>query len=292
MRVTDSMSMLTNHLQRLQETIFTRTREISSGKRLHEPSQDPAAASRVTRLRQLLSRTNQYNRNIQKAQVMLGSSDQALNTVRNYLDVAVERASMGINATSNQDNRNVIAAEIDEIRDSIFRIANSGVDGKKIFGGTETTTDPIQIVGGIYTYQGNSQPLTIEVAKGRTIQMTVTGDEVFTESTTDLLNTLGQMADDLRAGDNTATRAGMDLITQTGRVVDLARVKISESLRLADASQHEHGRQILNITTEMSTLEDANLAESITGLTRAETALQATLQTGARRRSSLFDLIG
>lgn len=292
MRVADNNQVLLANLRRIRTELFQRNREVASGKRLHSPSQDPAASARVTRIRDELSRINQYGRNVQRAQVLLGSADGAFNSLKNLTEAAIERTAFAVSAIANQDTRDIIADEIEGFRDSILRIADTNVDGKNIFSGTDTGTSPYQLVAGTYVYQGNDQPLQVEIARNRTIQTSIPGSEIFSEAGTDLINSLTQLADDIRAGDSTAAQAGIDNLNQANRLIDLARVKLSESIQLTEASTREHQRQLVALTQEISSLEDADLAESIIGLGRLEASLQAALLTGARQTVSLFDLIG
>ena len=159
MRISDNSAsrLLKQNLERIRQEQFKRTRELSSGKRLHRPSQEPAASARVLRIREDLSRLNQYGRNLQRAQIIVNSSDEALNAARNRLNVALERATFALGAIVNQEQRDVIADEILEIRDDILSIANTIVDGRYIFSGTETKTEAVADSGGTFVYQGDSQ---------------------------------------------------------------------------------------------------------------------------------------
>ena len=284
--------LILSNLGKINQDIFNRTREIASGKKLHQPGQDPAASARVVRIRSELSRINQYERNLQRSQVLLGSADQAFNTLRNILDTAIERTGFALGGIANQGSLDTIATEIDQIQQSVLRLANTSVDGRNIFSGTQTQTQPFQLVAGTYVYQGDAQPLQVEIARGKTIQLTVSGDTVFTEPSTDLLNSLTQLADALRAGDLTTAEAMMVRLADSGGVIDTARVQLSESMKQVDSVGQELANSMLTLIQELSSLEDADLAESIIALTGAETRLQAALQVGARQRASLFDLIG
>jgi len=287
-----SFRLIMSNLQKINQDLFNRTREIASGKKLHQPGQDPASSARVVRIRGELSRINQYERNLQRSQVLLGSADEAFNSLRNILDTAIERTAFALGGIVNQNQLDTIAAEIDQIQQSVLRLANTSVDGRYIFSGSQIDTPPFQLVAGSYVYQGDSSPLQVEIAQGKSIQLSVTGDQVFTEASTDLLNTLTQLADALRAGDKATAETMMFRLADAGEVIDTARVQISESLKQVDSVGLELDRSMLELIDELSALEDADLAESITELTNAETRLQAALQVSARQRASLFDLIG
>ncbi|HSR50126.1 MAG TPA: flagellar hook-associated protein FlgL [Acidobacteriota bacterium] len=294
MRVSDRMSfsLLLDNLSKIQSQIFERTRQISSGKRLHKPSQDPAPSARLVRLRDELARINQYGRNIQNARVRLGAADEALNSLRNLLDVVHERGAFGLTETINQDQRDTVAAEIDQILQSVLSLGNTRVDGRQIFAGSHTDTEPFQLVAGTYVYQGDSQTLDVEIADNRNVLTSIPGDQIFADPSADLLNSLQGLADAFRAGDRDLAKNILEDIGNAENLIDLARVRVGEAVRLTQETERNHENLTLQLVQEASGIEDADIAESITELTRAETSLQATLQTGARARVSLFDLIG
>lgn len=293
-RISDNMNrqVLTRNLTRINEDLFRRNREVSSGKKLHSADGDPAGAARITRIRDEISRVNQYGRNMQRAQVLLGSTDQTLNSLRNILGAASERATFGLTATVEQAQRDTIAADIDEMLDTVVRLSATRIDGKNIFSGTETQTDPLAVVAGAYVYQGDNQPLRVDISKNRSIQISLPGDQVFTAAGGDLVNSLRQLADALRAADFTTARGMLENLHSAETAIDISRVKISESIQLIEPTQNEHERLLVAFTQELSSLEDADMAESISGLVQSETRLQAALQTGSRQRISLFDLLG
>ncbi len=295
MRISDALLFndLTDNLDRINRDLARRNREVASGKRLHEPSQDPSASARVVRIRDEVAQINQYERNLQRSRVLLGSSDEALNSLRNILDSAVTRTSFAISAIVDQGQRDIIAGEIDQIREQVLRLANTVVDGQFIFSGTQTDAQPFQVnPGPAFVYQGDTQRLQVEIAKGRQIETSVTGDEVFAAAGTDLLNSLVTLAGALRAGNLDAAQAQITNLSDAGRDVDQARVVIGQSLRSLEATQAEHDRTLVALTEEISSLEDADFVEAISSLGSAEGRLQAALQVAARQRTSLFDLIG
>ncbi|HSR67146.1 MAG TPA: flagellar hook-associated protein FlgL [Acidobacteriota bacterium] len=294
MRVADrtNFSLLLENLARINQQIFKRTREISSGKKLHEPSQDPAPSARLVRLRDELSRINQFQRNIQKSRVRLGSADEVLNSLRNLIDVVHERGAFGLTETINPQQRETVADEIEQILNSILSLADSEVDGRKIFSGSQTDTEPYQLVGGSYVYQGDGERLEVEIADNRSVLTSIPGQEIFTDPSADLLNSIAGLVEAFRAGDRDAAKAFLEEIGAAEQLIDLARVRIGEAVRLTEETERAHQGSRLQLVQEASGIEDADIAEAITELTAAETSLQATLQTGARQRVSLFDLIG
>lgn len=72
-------------MQALQDTVSRRQEQISTGRRLLTPSDDPIAASRALDLREVLSRLDQFDRNANIATGRLQNEEVALNSVNSVL---------------------------------------------------------------------------------------------------------------------------------------------------------------------------------------------------------------
>src|ERR1700690_2932072 len=67
--------------------------ELSTGKQVNQPSDNPSAAATILALNQLLSQRTAYANNIQNGQTQLGSVDSALSNLNNLLLQAQNIAS-------------------------------------------------------------------------------------------------------------------------------------------------------------------------------------------------------
>ncbi len=297
MRVSENMnvrSFLTN-LADLRSRLYKSSLEVSSGKSLRDPSDDPVGAARVLRIRDQMSRIDQYYRNINQSRTFLAATDDALNSVRNLITSISEKAAYGLNGTLSQDARDAIASELDQIQGSLLHTAGTTIDGKRIFSGSEVLKEPLVLGsdGVTYTYQGDQNALSVEISEGLQIQTNVAGSDVFTAAGSDLVNTVKQLADALRADDSGAVHVLMGKVDQATQSLDVCRTRVGQSLNQLETAKAQLDQRAFNLTAEISGLEDADLAEAATSLSQNQTALQAALRTGASLQStSLFDLIG
>lgn len=295
MRVSDSMTVrnFLRNLGEVRERVFEKNAEVSSGKKLTRPSDDPAGSARILRIREQMSRINQYHRNVNHSRVMLASTSDALNSLRNMVNVISQKASSGLNGTLSQSSRDAIAAELDVMLQEIVRTSSTTVDGKKIFSGSNVLTDPLAQSGGTYVYQGDTRIRSVEIAEDLKVQINIPGSDIFTETNSDLVNTVAQLANALRASDLDGARQLMTKLNSAGSAIDTARTKVGGSMNQLDTARTRLEEETLALTQEASSIEDADLAESITQLTQNETALKAALSIGARlRQSTLFDIFG
>jgi flagellar hook-associated protein 3 FlgL len=192
-----------------------------------------------------------------------------------------------------QEDRDAIAAELRSLQEEIVRIASTKVSGKYIFSGSEVSTEPLVLSAGSYNYQGDDRALLIEISQGEKIQVNVTGSESFSEPSTDLINTLGTLIQRLENGDLDNARQSMAEIQTAQEIINEARVRVGTSRQRLDGAKTRLDQEFLQLTTAASEMEDADMAEAITGLVQAETGLRATLSAGARiSQLNLFDILG
>jgi len=295
MRVSENMviqSFLRN-LHSAQGRLFERNQAVVTGKKVNRPSDAPSDSSRLVRLRDDVSRINQYYRNINQADLLLGTTDDALNNFSNLVIRVHERAGYGVNGTMTQDDRNAIAAELRSIQEEMVRVASTRVSGKYLFSGSEVATEPLLLNAGSYEYQGDDRALMIEVSADEKLQVNVTGAESFSESGTDLINTLTTLIQQLESGDVDGARQSMDEIENGNQVISEARVRVGINRQRLDGAKTRLDQEFLQLTTAVSEIEDADMAEAINGLIQAETGLRATLSVGARiNQLNLFDILG
>lgn len=295
MRISEN-SMVQDFLKNLEsarQRWFGWNQQVSTGKKLLKLSDNPADSARLVRIQDEFARTNQYLRNVSRAQSKLGTASSALNTLRNLTITASEKTIGALTDTTSQDSRNAIALELEGILKNAEQIAATSVDGLYIFAGSRVDTAPFTKVGGSYVYQGDGQPAVIEVAQGESVQVSVPGSEVFADSSADLLNTMRQLIDQLEAGDVSAAQSSLGALQDAGKVIDAARFKISTSINQTDSANNRLNDHLLDLTSEVSRLQDADMAEAITRMAQSETALDAALGAGSHmQQGSLFDYLG
>ena len=145
-RITTQMtaSMTLNDLQQSLNRLDTTQQQLSSGKKINQPSDDPYGTSQAMSLNGQLSSLNDYTNNItdgtawtQQATTSLGDIDSMVQRVREL----VVQAS---NGTYSQSDLNASASEVNQLIDAIKQEANASYNGQYIFSGTSTGTAPYQ----------------------------------------------------------------------------------------------------------------------------------------------------
>ena len=170
----DSILEAQARLNKIQE-------QVATGKRIQTPSDDPGAASEIIRLRSDLNQVASYQRNADRAISALSFEESAITGAESVLQRARQLAVQGANDGSlSAGDREIIASEIDGLRDSLLNIGNTrNADGEYIFAGDTVNTEAFSLAGGAVTYNGSGGPRLINIAAGIRIQVNDTGAELF-----------------------------------------------------------------------------------------------------------------
>jgi flagellar hook-associated protein 3 FlgL len=165
---------------RAQERLVRLQNQLSSGKRVNTPSDDPIAAAAGIRLADSIAKNKQFlaNQLIAKNNVQYG--EQVVAEIGDTLQGLRERLIQGANGTLNASDRRSIADELRSRYDGLLALANARDEsGNFLFSGGLTTTQPFFDAPGGATYAGDQGLRSIQVSPSRTVPVGVNGDELF-----------------------------------------------------------------------------------------------------------------
>ncbi|MEW9937367.1 flagellar hook-associated protein FlgL [Clostridium butyricum] len=146
-RITNSMlveNYMTNTNRNLNN-MQTLQKQLSSGKEINRPSDNPYKASRTMQLYTEIDANKQYNENIKDVSNWLDTTDTALNQINNVLSRMRELMVTAGNGAYGDDEKKAIQDEIKELQNQMCQIMNTNFDGAYIFGGTKSTSKPVMI---------------------------------------------------------------------------------------------------------------------------------------------------
>jgi len=284
MLVSNSLIALQKSFQKLSDL----QGEASSLKRLSKPSDAPADVVSAMSLHASLARGDQYARNISDAQGWLGNADNALTSVVTQLQKVNDLVVQASNSSLDANARQGIATQIDSIRQSLIGVANTQYAGRPIFAGTASGGAAYDASG---KYVGVSSAVERNIAPGQRIQVNVNGDTVFGQPGSDLFNTLTQISQAVQNDPSQLTTLQTTLGTQTNQVqTQLAQVG-SQFLRVQNM-QSQNTSNGLTMKQNLSSIEDADIAEVMVNLQAQQVAYQAALQATAKAiQPSLTDFL-
>jgi flagellar hook-associated protein 3 FlgL len=294
MRITNNIQYreFLDSLDRVRQRLVEGQLQLATSRKINKPSDDPAGAGEALGIRQALARLDRYDSNGASVRAVVTAADSALSSLTDVLTSAREKAVQGASDTNDPTSRNAIADEIDALRQQVFLIARTKFEGRYIFAGTDTRTDPYDAAG---NYLGNGNSIQVETADGETTTANIPGSSVFGTGSTPagIFGTLAQLSADLRSGNTVGIQAGADAVEAARVALSPARTELGQRINRLDAVAGKNSTDRVSLTARLSAIEDANLPQVITQVSSDTTAEQLTLQAGARiRTKSLFDFIG
>jgi flagellar hook-associated protein 3 FlgL len=291
MRIADDSSYrnLLQDIQRIAQRMQTAQNQISSGKKLNRPSDDPSAAADVVNIDSERATSAQYLDNAGTAQSRLQIADSALDSVQQVIDRIRSLALLAENGTSSGSSS---VDEISGLRDQILSSANSVFEGQYIFAGSHTDSPAyVKASNGTVTYAGNTDVVKLQVGKSSTLQTQIPGGQVFSGSV-DIFQTLTDLVAAMNSGGTSAIQTQVTKLEQFSQTVSSARTKIGGLLNGASAVQNDLKQADLTQVAHLSRLQDADLAQALSEFSQSQTALQAATAVGARVSSiSLLDYL-
>lgn len=143
-------------MQRAQAELNRTGLQLSTGKRILSPSDDPAGATQSAQFRNIIESIEQYQRNADLAQPRLQQEEWAIAGVADQLQRVRELMVAGANDSQTNETRGYMAQEIREIRDAIFDVANTkDPNGEYLFAGTQSLATPFELDrNGVVSYVG------------------------------------------------------------------------------------------------------------------------------------------
>ncbi|MBL0320656.1 MAG: flagellar hook-associated protein FlgL [Alphaproteobacteria bacterium] len=171
-------SLLDNGMQ-----VKNTQQQISSGRKILTPADDPVASTRILQLQQDLSLRQQYQKNITAATNRQSLEDATLNGVtENVARIRELVVSAGNGATTRED-RSYIALEIDERLDALVDLMNTkDASNEYIFGGFKGDTLPFQMrAGGGYEYKGDDGQRQLTISSNTRIETGDNGKNIFVD---------------------------------------------------------------------------------------------------------------
>lgn len=182
MRISSSTIFDTNvaTLNQQQGKMLHTQQQISSGRRILTPADDPAAAARALEVTQTDAANTQYARNIGVARDSQSLSEGILQTVTTLLhDVKTAAVRAGGPAMSDADRKS-IAGDLQSWLDELISLANSRDSvGNYLFSGFQGSTQPFSNTPAGVQYQGDDGQRLIQVSANRQLAASDSGADVF-----------------------------------------------------------------------------------------------------------------
>jgi flagellar hook-associated protein 3 FlgL len=269
--------------------------QVSTGRRITQPEDDPAAVGRVLNLQSEQRQLAQYENNATRAMTLAQTSYSGLQGLKKISDRAGELATLGTGALS-VDSMDTYGSEVDQLIEQALQLANTRSGGDYLYGGTVTDTPPFVAVrdgtGKVtsVSYVGNSNEAPIPLSESTTVNPTTSG--ATNAGFNDFLNNLIALRDTLKSGDTNAVRAVQPSLSDAEDVIIGAMADNGGIQTRIEAAQAQQQDRASGLETLISGEASVDLPTTVVKLNQTATAYQAALSSAAKVMNlSLLDYI-
>ena len=271
-------------LQQSQTTLNTALQEVSTGKSVNQPSDNPAAAADMVQNTIETGNVDQYTQNVTSVLSTVQSAGSALSAVVTALTKAVSLGTEGANGTNNTSNLQSLASEVQGILTSVVSEANTSVGGAFLFAGTSNSTpftaDASSSTG--YTYNGNTDTNSVAIGDSQSIQVNLPGSQIFTNATNNVLGSLSSLVTALQSGDSANIQTATASVSSALSYVSEQQVFYSNTQTQLNAQDSFLQQDTVTLASQQNSLIGVNEAAAATELSQAETDNSAAMAAAAR----------
>ena len=255
--------------------------QVSTGKAISRPSDDPSATASIMRVRSEQRAVAQYATNINDGLAWLSTVDSALagseDLLRQARDLTVRGANSG---TMTPATREAIATQLEGLRADLLQQANATYLGRSVFAGTSDTGAAFDS-NAPYAFSGvPGAEVSRRISATESVVVDADGAAAFGTGGSSLFALIDTIVTDLRAGNDVSGRiteldAHRDNITTQHALIG-ARYARMEQAQVTNLSQSTA------LETQRAGIEDVDPAKAIIDLKSQELTYQTALAVTAR----------
>ncbi|UCH81548.1 MAG: flagellar hook-associated protein FlgL [Nitrospiraceae bacterium] len=291
MRITSIsiFNQLTRSLHNNLRVLSKLSNRLATGKNISSPSEDITVMGRSMDYKVTLNELNQLRKNIDEADALLSYTDSVMSVMATTLTRSKELAIQGSTDTLTDVDRAALAREILVMRDEVVSLSNSKYRNRYLFSGFKTN---INAFDASFNYQGDSGEIHVLIDRGSTMSVNIPGDSVFGDGATSIMGMLDQFYNDLISGNKAGIQGAVDSIDNALDTIADVRAEMGAKLRNLDEQRLNLDNRGFNIQTLLSNVEDADIADTVSEISKTEVALQSLRAAGAEVFSkSLLDFL-
>lgn len=295
-----------NNLQTRQRGLQLSQEQLTSGKRVAKPSDDPVAAARAERSLVEMTRADAHQRALEASRTATELTESALGDAGELVQQAREMLVAAGNPSYTDGERSMLVQSLRGLRQQLLSVANRADGaGNFLFGGQGASSPPFVDAPGGVAYNGqagdtlvaSNEALTTALDGGFTwlqAPAAVAGDPPLS-----LFNVLDTAIADLSAAGVTdpqvasAVHDGLRDIDAFHNHLLGVRARSGEALNRMDSVQLRIADTKLAAQSERSTAEDLDMVQAISDFQNRQTGYDAALKAYSLvQRMSLINYIG
>jgi flagellar hook-associated protein 3 FlgL len=290
MRVTQNM--LTGNMLRNLSNSFQRMEkyqeQLSTGKKISRPSDDPVVAMKGMTYRTALNQVEQYKRNLSEAYNWMDAADSSLDKATSVLQRIRDLTVQASNGTYEEGQQGMIQKEITQLKEHLASMGNTQVAGKYIFNGNDTKNKPIDLTAATPKVSTNQNPVEFELSDGINIAVNINPTHVFSAQ---MFKDIGDLEVALQNGSPDLDQFLTKIDSHISGIVS-ERAELGARYNRIELMESRLSEQEVISSKILSDNEDADIERVITDLKMQESVHRAALAVGSRIiQPSLMDFL-
>lgn len=272
-------------LQQSQQALNTALQQVSTGKSVNVPSDNPSAAALMVQNTIETGNVDQYEKNISSVLTTVQTASSVLSSVATSLQQAVSLGTQGANGTVSSANRQALAEQVQSILSQVVSQANTSVSGTYIFAGTKSgsapyTADATSPSG--YTYNGNGNTNSVAVGDHENVQINLPGSQIFSNPSNNIIGSLSSLVSALQSGNTSAITTATDSLTSAISYLGVQQGFYGNVQTQLNSQETYLQQDTVTLASQQNSLIGVNMAQAATNLTQAETDNSAVLAAAGR----------
>jgi flagellar hook-associated protein 3 FlgL len=195
-------------MQQSQQNLATAEEQVSTGLRVNQLSDDPAASANMVTSLASSANVDQYTSNISSLLPQMQTADSAISSIVTSLNSAITLGTSGANGTNSTTSKQAIVAEVEGVLSSVIAQANTEYQGVYVFGGTASSTPPFVTASSTYTSANGSAASALAATTALTAGSVTTIRDATTGETMTYKAAAGDTIANLQAAITSAASAG------------------------------------------------------------------------------------
>lgn len=171
----------TNSILDQQAKLSKTQLQVSTGKRVMTPSDDPVASTQILYFKESIAQTERFQLNNDAAKNRVNLQETTLGSVTNVLNRIRDLLLQAGDGTNSSTERKTIGDELEGRLNELLGLANTQYAGSEyIFAGSKVNVQPFKPDGaGNFIYQGDQSQRLIQISSSINVPVADSGYEVF-----------------------------------------------------------------------------------------------------------------
>lgn len=285
-------------LSRIQNRVSTANKQITSGYRVNQASDDPGAISSIISFQGQIDHLTQTQTNLSRAKAQNETADSALQSATTIIDQLTSIASQGASDTTTSNTRANLADQVMQFANQLVGIANTSVNGQYVFGGDDPTTAPYTFnwtagTNGVVSNSTGAATALLDDGTGSTIAAGMSASTIFDAGSNSIFAAVYSLGQALATNNVAGVQTALGSLKTAGTYLSQVSATYGNRENWITHATDAASSRLTDLQASLASVRETDLPSAITQMTTDQTALQAAISAHASLSTkSLFDYFG